>query len=474
MKLAKSLLLGAAAGLATVAAASAADLPSRKSAPVEYVKVCNAYGAGFFYIPGTDTCLRVGGLVLAEARAFWPVATTFSPNTGLPAVNKNNRDRYGSSALGRLELDARTQTGYGTLRAFARIDSYYGTATTAATGNLGSAGPASVTSATASRETTIINKAFIQFAGITAGRAQSMFDFYADAYNWELLRGSNATTNLLAYTATFGGGFSATLSIEDETARRALVGGTVTGGTPALNVFDTGGTRMPDIVANLRVDQGWGSAQLSGAVHQARASTVLGNMGPTDDKIGYAIQGGVKINLPMLAAGDALYLQAVYQKGASAYMNGLNIVLIEGVGADKHYGRGLGRLPGSPGLTFADYDCIVNLSVGTGCQQQKGWAITAALQHYWTPTVSQAIYGSYMKTEYGAASLATLMTSDWKEVRVGTNLVWSPVKGFGIGAELMYAHLTQSNPFIAPAYWATFQNKKEHVLETRIRVQRAF
>ena len=90
MKLAKSILLGAAAGLATVAAASAADLPSRKSAPVEYVKVCNAYGAGFFYIPGTDTCLRVGGLVVAEARAQWPSKLTVRPNATV-ATQRFNR-----------------------------------------------------------------------------------------------------------------------------------------------------------------------------------------------------------------------------------------------------------------------------------------------------------------------------------------------------------------------------------------------
>ncbi|PZR88834.1 MAG: porin, partial [Stutzerimonas stutzeri] len=63
MKLVKSLLLGSAAGFAAVAGAHAADLPSRKAAPVEYVRVCSAYGAGFFYIPGTETCLRVGGRV---------------------------------------------------------------------------------------------------------------------------------------------------------------------------------------------------------------------------------------------------------------------------------------------------------------------------------------------------------------------------------------------------------------------------
>ena len=68
MKVVKSLLLGSAAGLLTVAGAQAADLPTRKAAPVAYVRICDAYGAGFFYIPGTDTCLKVGGLALFEAR----------------------------------------------------------------------------------------------------------------------------------------------------------------------------------------------------------------------------------------------------------------------------------------------------------------------------------------------------------------------------------------------------------------------
>ncbi|OYZ87138.1 MAG: hypothetical protein B7Y01_05015, partial [Xanthobacter sp. 17-67-6] len=60
MKMVKSLLLGSAAGLAAVAGAQAADLPVKAKA-VEYVKVCSAYGAGYYYVPGTDTCLKLGG-----------------------------------------------------------------------------------------------------------------------------------------------------------------------------------------------------------------------------------------------------------------------------------------------------------------------------------------------------------------------------------------------------------------------------
>src|SRR5881398_1374402 len=107
-------------------------------------------------------------------------------------------------ALSAASLDARTATGYGTLRAFIRIDSSYGSSSTSQTGALNqlyntTAGPFPA------KEQTIVNKAFVQFAGLTAGRAQSMFDFYADAYNYEALRGSNASPNLLAYTYTFPG-----------------------------------------------------------------------------------------------------------------------------------------------------------------------------------------------------------------------------------------------------------------------------
>src|SRR4051812_35536891 len=122
MKLVKSLLLGSVAGLCAVAGAQAADLPVKKAAPVEYVRVCTAFGAGFFYIPGTDTCLRVGGRARFEyeyrskrSRGVYS-ATTFAPGAA------STDDVSGFRGLGRLNLDARTETAYGTLRAFVRFE----------------------------------------------------------------------------------------------------------------------------------------------------------------------------------------------------------------------------------------------------------------------------------------------------------------------------------------------------------------
>ena len=65
MKMVKSLILGSAAGLVAMGGAQAADLPVKAKA-VEYVKICSLYGAGFYYIPGTDTCIKLGGYLRAE------------------------------------------------------------------------------------------------------------------------------------------------------------------------------------------------------------------------------------------------------------------------------------------------------------------------------------------------------------------------------------------------------------------------
>src|SRR3954447_22429049 len=103
MKLLKTALLGTAACLSVVSGVQAADLPVKKAIPVEYVRVCGAYGAGFFYIPGTDTCLRVSGRARFEAG----YQTNFSRNQGAG-------DTAGYRGLMRLNVDARTQTAYGT------------------------------------------------------------------------------------------------------------------------------------------------------------------------------------------------------------------------------------------------------------------------------------------------------------------------------------------------------------------------
>src|SRR5260221_12367153 len=101
MKTIKSLVLGSAAGLLAMSGAQAAELPVKAKA-VEYVKVCSLYGAGFFYIPGTATCIKLGG--------YLRVATTFngSGTQDAPAWNgdpgQGNRYRDYFTTRSRLAL----------------------------------------------------------------------------------------------------------------------------------------------------------------------------------------------------------------------------------------------------------------------------------------------------------------------------------------------------------------------------------
>src|ERR1700754_748663 len=88
MKIVKSLLLGSAAGLAALTGAQAADLPV-KAKPVEYVKICSLYGAGFYYIPGTDTCIRIGGHIRSEV-------SINSKGTGIQQLTVDNSGHIGS------------------------------------------------------------------------------------------------------------------------------------------------------------------------------------------------------------------------------------------------------------------------------------------------------------------------------------------------------------------------------------------
>jgi hypothetical protein len=447
MSVSKKIALTSCALLLSGVSAYAADLPSKKASPVEYVRVCNSYGAGFFYIPGSDTCMRLSGRVRGEYRYNQRFTRA--------------EDVTGMRARARLNVDTRTQTEYGVLRTYARYE------LTADTGANGSAGVST------NQTKSLLEKAFIQFAGITAGRAQSLYDFYADEYNWQDLRGSdNYAQNLLAYTATFGSGFSATLSLEDATQRRAS-------STNFVNAVNYAGERMPDVVGVLRVDQGWGSAQLSGAIHQIQglnfAPAVGGVQSFAGTEYGFALQGGVKFHLPMIAAGDVLFLQAAYVDGAIGYLTAQHAPLSGSV-AVPTINTGYVSVSNSD----AYMDAVGNL------KKTKAVAFTGAFLHYWTPQLRQVFFGSYMKLDYAASvssprlangAVASGAVVDQNEFRVGSNFIWSPVPGLDLATEVFYVHLDPkgritSNAGFNPALTKTVNS--DGAWETRVRIQRDF
>jgi hypothetical protein len=507
MKLLKSSLLGSAAAFAAVGAAHAADLPVKKAVPIEYVRICTAYGAGFFYIPGTDTCLRISG----RARFEGGYMTSYSRQFG------QSGDTSGYQGRMRINMDARTQTAYGTLRAFVRLDAgyrsgYSGIGTSGTQQRIGQAYVATGVDAFGRGQQYMnVDKAFIQFAGLTAGRASSFYDFYAHDFEitGQSLGSDVFSTNLLAYTATLGNGLSATISVEDPVFRRSPIFSPTINPTGAANISSvansglllgnspvpvfigyTGAvptrysfidaierTRMPDFVGVLRLDQAWGSAQLSAAVHELNVGNVQNGAGTgtgsnisiphANNTYGWAVQGGLKVNMPFIAPGDALYLQGAYGNGAENY-----------TGYCAFTGCYTQNTATIQGQKFQQYfsDATVNPYTGQ-LQTSTSFTATASYLHYWTPEWRSAFFGSYGEQSFSAASRIaqgqvfglinpagtntfgsnavgvpgtrffqlSQALRDTYQVFAGASLIWSPVKDLDIGVEGIYTVIGLKN-----------------------------
>ena len=112
----KSLLLGSAAALAVVSGAQAADaIVAAEPEPMEYVRVCDAFGTGFFYIPGTETCLKIGGYVRFETGFGRDVGGNGAGYLLNTPVGSSHSD-WDSYTRAQVSFDARNDTELGTLR----------------------------------------------------------------------------------------------------------------------------------------------------------------------------------------------------------------------------------------------------------------------------------------------------------------------------------------------------------------------
>jgi hypothetical protein len=437
MKMVKSLLLGTAAGLVAMTGAQAADLPV-KAKPVQYVKICSLYGAGFYYIPGTDTCIKVGGFVRAEVN--FNAGGSFAPSFA-------NRDVRGYSAQAwrsraGITADARSQTAYGTLRGYVYL--------AATSDNSRGGGYATVSATPAAGAQTGADAytrlyapvGFIQFAGFTAGKTGSFFDFDGQQYSnqsnvWSSNNGGNGA-DLFAYTAQLGNGLSASISAENNNSRR--MGVATVAGAAEYTLATQPGQTMPDLVGNLRIDQAWGSAQVMGGVHAINTLTA----GTPTDKYGYALGAGLKVNLPMLGKGDYIQAQFTYGKGATDYV-----------------GSGLGNaqtVTQSGNISYGPAFDAVIVGAGTSIDLTTGWSITGGYEHNWVPGWKTSLFGSYGKLEYSAAASAALQvaaagsvagsSANWSYWQVGSRTVWTPVTNLDLSVEVMYQN--QNSAFTGP------------------------
>ncbi|GGB52520.1 hypothetical protein GCM10011316_25700 [Roseibium aquae] len=358
--------------------AYAADLPVAPE-PVAYVRVCDAHGNGFFYLPGTETCLRVSGRVRADYRFrdFGDAPNRWDSDTDMSTEFR---------ARGYVRLDARTHTEFGLLRTYV---GYY------------------ITNTTGGSDDPTLEYAYIQFGGLTAGRATSFWDFWTGyAMDMQLETYSDTESNLFAYTYGFGNDLSASLSVEHGTERRNNIAGV--GTLVSTNLY--GGHKWPDLVANLNIDQDWGSAQLMGALHHVYVNSSTAAV--ADSPLGWAIGGGVEVKLGQFFGGGKtkVALQGVYTDGASGYA--------------------------TTGWANRITDAVV--VDGTDTRTTKTWSIYGGIHQPLSGTVSFNLDAGYHNADAGVSAF------DFTQWDITPNVTWVPVSGLEIGAEIQYRDLDYS------------------------------
>ncbi|WP_408914485.1 porin [Brucella pseudogrignonensis] len=258
----KSLLLGSAAALVAATGAQAADaIVAPEPEAVEYVRVCDAYGAGYFYIPGTETCLRVSGYVRYDVKG--------GDNVYARTRAGVDRDTYDQKARFTLRFSTASETELGTLKTFAETRYDWNN------GDNGSSGD--------------LRYAYIQLGGLRVGLDESAFvtfpGYLGDVINDDVILAGGYRTNAISYTFTGGNGFSAVIALEQ-------------GGNGDSDFDVTIDDYTPHVVGGLKYAQGWGS--IAGvAAYDARNEEWAGKVRldvNVTDQFSVWVQGGYKSN----------------------------------------------------------------------------------------------------------------------------------------------------------------------------------
>ena len=271
----KSLILGSATVALAATGAQAADaIVIAEPEPVEYVRVCDVYGAGYFYIPGTETCLKISGWVRhqLDTVAGGDIVERGVVGAAVRETRVRVRERGIHQRSGaQINLDARSETEYGTLRGWVQLEG---------------------TEADRSQLTDInvwINRAVIQLGGLYMGFADSLFSSssniggsglgnyggftYADTFDYHYEQ-----RHQIGYQFSGGNGFWGAIAIEHDNA---------------VNNY------TPDVVGKIAYSQAWGGVWLAAAYD--------------DTADGLGVRGGVQANFSPLS----VRLDGYYQSNAN-------------------------------------------------------------------------------------------------------------------------------------------------------------
>jgi hypothetical protein len=282
-----------------------------------------------------------------------------------------------------------------------------------------------------------------------------------------------------AYTAQFGGGFSATISAEERRMTNIVGFGNAATGVSGAGY---GGFQAPDVVANLRVDQAWGSAQIMGALHEVNATYYdAAFAGHPSDKWGFAVGAGIKLNAPMIGPGDYFQAQVNYAEGASRYV-------FATPNSNWGFGNGASRAFGV--LSDGVFGGTIAGGTATSVELTKAWGFNAAYEHFWNQQWKTSVYGGYAAVRYGDRGNAMLCVlqgngvgvgatavaglgcdNNWNSWWVGSRTQWNITKDFYMGLDVLYSKLNTANVGV-PVLGIT--NSSEDNVAVRFRVHRDF
>ncbi|TGQ56890.1 porin [Mesorhizobium sp. M1C.F.Ca.ET.193.01.1.1] len=223
----KSLLLGSAATLIAVSGARAADAVTvAEPEPAEYVKICDVYGAGYFYIPGTETCLRVGGYVRYDA-GFGDVGS-FDGRTATDHEDGDAQNSWKKNARFNLKTWTGQETELGTLKTYTETKF-----------NFPNGGATSVS----------LSFAWIQLGGLRVGKDETPYDqfigYAGNVIQDTIIPYGIKDTNVVSYYFDAGSGFSGVISLEE--------------GSDGSGISGTIDSYVPHVVGGLKYKGDWGA-----------------------------------------------------------------------------------------------------------------------------------------------------------------------------------------------------------------------
>jgi hypothetical protein len=394
----KSLILGSAAALLAVSGARAADaVMAPEPEPVDYVKVCDAYGSGYYYIPGTETCLSISGYVWWQVGAGSGTAPTYVGGAlvggdDTPGYYGNDKDGWNTGSRARIDIRAKSDTELGTLTGWIRLQADWNEKSNTYADSVQLNGDGNVG----------VDQAWVQLGGLAMGYGESAWFYQFNnstlnygSFSWGGLYYGYQERSQIRYE--FGGktGFYGLISLEDPRDEQSY---------------------MPDVVGRIGYGAAWGAVALTAAYDHDRSvlyvpATATSTTGlPTfvtgdSDDSAIAASLSALFNIPSMP-GSAFKIIGYYNS------------------ADSSYG------PGSP------VGGLFPFGSGGVALGQPEWSVLASFLYQATPNLGLIVSGQYFGDAYAKGSDDTVdSTSAWA---AEVSAVWTPVKNFEIRPEIVY------------------------------------